>query len=170
MRTKVVVAVLLLTQAFTACADDGPRQFDDPGCYVQPLGLATSVYVGLFNADLTPHCVDSATIVIRQGTEGPDTMVRMDMVVGVATEDTRGVHMRERISPTGGCNLFWESRVPVPGHDATPFWHRCVETPLEYDVQVDGCPRLSGSWDWNDNYWAGLRDYNFHVPVVACAP
>lgn len=170
MRTKVVVAVLFLTQAFIACADDAPRQFDDPGCYLQPLGLSTSVYVGLFNADLTPHCVDNATIVIRQGTEGPDTMVRMDMVVGFATEDTRGVHMRGALTGGPGCNLFRESLVPTPGHDTPPYWHRCVETPLEYDVQVDGCAPVSGSWDWNDNYWAGLTDYHFHVPVVICGP
>lgn len=162
--------LLVLPLAFIVGCENEARIFDDPWCYAEnPLPLSTQVFMGLFNSDLTPHCTDMATIVIRQGTEGPATMVREENEIGVAVEDERGVHLLTNFVTTG-CNLYEDSGRPAPGHDVGPLWRRCTEIPLEYEVQIPGCPTVSGSWDWNDNYWSGLRSYSFEIPVVVCGP
>lgn len=121
----------------------------------------------MFKADVTPHCVDSATTLIRQGTERPDTIVRWDMAVSVAPDDAGGVH---------GARCSHPQRVQLVRGIARPGARPrrdAVLLELRRDAVRARCsgrcvPPVSRSFAWNDN-WAGLTDYHFHMRVVVCA-
>jgi hypothetical protein len=162
------VSLAYAVATLTSCGvDKSTTYWEDPICadpphYSSPVIL--TAFVGLFLEDGTPLCRDDATITLVQSVPAAYAPVRTPLEYSTTyfarVTDDWAMHLFS--GGDGPCNVY------APRSEETAYG-RC--TPLQYDVRLDGCESVSGTFTRNDNWFPwkdpySLTDTNWFVPIV----
>lgn len=135
--------------------------FCDPG-NPPPPPFEQTAFVGLFLEDGTPLCRDDATVVLVQDLPSPYDAHRATLLYSsqyfARVTDEWAMFLFS--GGDGPCNVY----APAIADDA---WIRCG-SPLQYDVRVEGCEPVAGTFTWNDNWFPWKQSFevqDWFVPV-----
>lgn len=164
-RAALVACACAISAAAGCSVDKSTTYWEDPTCgdseYPRPPTISTA-FVGLFLEDGTPLCRGDATVTLASHPSPYPGAVSLTYSTTYHARVTDDWAMHMFSGGDGPCNVYAPAL-------AEASWRRCWPS-LEYEVHVDGCEPVSGTFTWNDNWFPwkdpySLADNDWLVPI-----